>query len=96
VRQRKGADLEPVSGKRPLAGPVPSEVAIGRLDLVPPPRSRLEPTTKFRKGGEPLGMQRANVLGFWSWAFSDLRQNNIRGHLAEYIVGLALECLPDS
>jgi hypothetical protein len=30
------------------------------------------------------------VLGFWSWAFSDLRQNNIRGHLAEYIVGLGL------
>ena len=30
------------------------------------------------------------MLVFWSWAFSDLRQNNVRGHLAEYIVGLAL------
>jgi hypothetical protein len=69
---------------------VPSEVAIGGLELVPPPPARLNPATKLRKSGKPLGSSEANLLGFWSWAFSDLRQNNIRGYLAEYIVSLAL------
>jgi hypothetical protein len=68
---------------------VSAECAIGELSLVPPPPVRLDPTTRFHKGGFLLGEQ-ALVLDFWSWAFSDLRQNNVRGHLAEYIVSLAL------
>jgi len=35
-----------------------------------------------------------DVLSFWSWAFSNLANNNLRGHLAEYLVakdlGLAI------
>jgi hypothetical protein len=68
---------------------VSAECAIGELALVPPPPVRLDPTARLRKGGCSLGEQ-AHVLDFWSWAFSDLRQNNVRGHLAEYIVSLAL------
>jgi len=64
-------------------------VAVGGLAVVPPPPVRLDPITSFRKGGSLLG-ENAHVLDFWSWAFSDLRQNNVRGHLAEYIVGFAL------
>lgn len=29
-------------------------------------------------------------LGFWRWAYSDLRSNAVRGVLAEYLVGQAL------
>jgi hypothetical protein len=72
-----------------LAQPVPAEVAVGGLALVPPPAARLDSTVGLRKGGRSLG-ENAHVLDFWSWAFSDLRQNNVRGHLAEYIVALAL------
>ena len=68
---------------------ISAESAIGRLHLKPPPPTRLDPTTKLRKGDVALG-DSALVLDFWRWAFSDLRQNNVRGHLAEYIVGLAL------
>jgi hypothetical protein len=68
---------------------VSADVAVGGLAFVPPPPVRLDPTTSFHKGGSLLG-EHAHVLDFWSWAFSDLRQNSVRGHLAEYIVGLAL------
>ena len=71
------------------AQPVSAELAVGKLALVPPPATRLGPTVGLREGGRDIDGD-ANVLDFWSWAFSDLRQNNVRGHLAEYIVGLAL------
>ena len=71
------------------AQPVSAELAVGELALVPPPATRLGPTVVLREGGRPLA-ENAHVLDFWSWAFSDLRQNNVRGHLAEYIVALAL------
>jgi hypothetical protein len=69
--------------------PIPAELAIGGLALKPPPPARLDSRTRLRKGGSFLA-EHADVLDFWSWAFSDLRQNNVRGHLAEYIVALAL------
>lgn len=86
------ANLEPKRGTEAASKPVqpvPAELAVGGLALVPPPAARLEPSVALRERGRPLG-QNAHVLDFWSWAFSDLRQNNVRGHLAEYIVGLAL------
>lgn len=44
----------------------------------------------FTYDGRDLG---ANLRGFWSWACSDLLSNAMRGVLAEYIVGLALDCV---
>jgi hypothetical protein len=44
-------------------------------------------------GREPIAGGRAEVLDFWRWAFSDLRDNISRGVLAEWIVGLALGCV---
>lgn len=67
-----------------------AECAIGELALVPPPPVRLDSAARLHKGGCPLG-EHVHMLDFWSWAFSDLRQNNVRGHLAEYIVSLALD-----
>lgn len=32
----------------------------------------------------------AGLLGFWRWAYGDLRGNGVRGVLAEYLVGQAL------
>ena len=72
-----------------LNQPVSADVSVGRLAFIPPPAARLDPTAGLRKGGCLVG-EKASVGDFWAWAFSDLRQNNVRGHLAEYIVGLAL------
>lgn len=45
---------------------------------------------RFTHQGQPAG---GHLLGFWSWAYSDLLSNATRGVLAEYIVGLALGCV---
>ncbi len=37
-----------------------------------------------------------SVNSFWSWAYSSLAANNLRGHLAEYIVASALGVADDS
>jgi hypothetical protein len=39
-------------------------------------------------GSEPLGD--ATVLDFWRWALGDLRMNNARGHLVEFLVARAV------
>src|SRR3954447_9801501 len=39
-------------------------------------------------GSEALGP--ARVLDFWRWALGDLRMNNARGYLVEFLVGRAL------
>jgi hypothetical protein len=39
-------------------------------------------------GSEPLGA--GNVLDFWRWALGDLRMNNARGYLVEYLVAQAV------
>jgi hypothetical protein len=50
-----------------------------------------------KTGAEPLVHQgnlvNAQLRDFWSWACSDLVSNALRGMLAEYIVGLALDCV---
>jgi hypothetical protein len=51
--------------------------------LIPAPAQRLEGTDRFA-GAD------ATVLDFWRWAFSDLRDNTLRGVLAEFLVALAL------
>lgn len=40
-------------------------------------------------GNEALGPGR--VIDFWRWALGDLRMNNTRGHLAEYLVARAVD-----
>jgi hypothetical protein len=56
----------------------------------PLPALPLKPLT----GAEPLHINRTpvgtEVLDFWRWAVSDLAGNNLRGHLAEFIVAKAL------
>jgi hypothetical protein len=54
----------------------------------PGPVVAQEPTKKFRSqpGGSPPG----TIGEFWSWAFSDLKENTTRGVLAEYLVAKAL------
>jgi hypothetical protein len=50
-----------------------------------------------RNGDDPFthGDVKADLLGFWRWSCSDLLSNVMRGVLAEYIVGLALDCVRD-
>ena len=55
---------------------------VGHWSKPPPPR-RLH-------GEEVLAGTDATVADFWRWAFSDLRTNNLRGVLAEYLVACAL------
>ena len=52
--------------------------------LVPPVRKALTGRMRF------LGLRRARVEDFWQFALGDLRMNNARGYLAEYLVGTAL------
>jgi hypothetical protein len=42
----------------------------------------------FRLGGEVLPQ---SVLDFWRWAYSNLAANNLRGHLAEFLVASDLK-----
>ncbi|MBD1870313.1 hypothetical protein H6F95_24070 [Cyanobacteria bacterium FACHB-471] len=41
--------------------------------------------------GTEVIMDDVAVYDFWSWAYSDLLMNIVRGAFAEYLVGLALE-----
>lgn len=51
--------------------------------LVPAPAQALE-------GTDPFAGLDATVVDFWRWAFSDLRDNTVRGVLAEFLVAAAL------
>jgi hypothetical protein len=53
------------------------------MTLTPPPATRLS-------GDEPFAGLDANVLDFWRFAMSDLRTNNVRGYLAEFLVARAV------
>lgn len=46
-------------------------------------------TEAFTLRGHGLGVQ---LLDFWRWSSSDLAGNRLRGLLAEFIVGQALDC----
>jgi hypothetical protein len=52
--------------------------------LAPAPPQLLEGTDAF------AGLD-ATVVDFWRWAFSDLRDNTVRGVLAEFVVATALK-----
>lgn len=41
-------------------------------------------------GSEPFDGLDATVLDFWRWAMSDLRVNNVRGYVAEFLVARAV------
>lgn len=44
---------------------------------------RLSGDENFRSGSDPLEV---SVLDFWQWSASSLAANNLRGHLAEFLV----------
>jgi hypothetical protein len=44
-------------------------------------------------GDERFSTGEATVLDFWRWALGDLRTNNARGYLAEFLVARALDAL---
>lgn len=78
--------------------PLPTTTA---LDTVPrmtnaPPDGWLVPTPPQLLAGSDrfIGSDGSNtglsVTDFWTWAFSDLRDNSLRGILAEFLVGTAL------
>ena len=52
--------------------------------IVPPPASALDGSDHF------IGLD-ATVADFWRFAMNDLRMNNARGYLAEYLVAKALD-----
>ena len=52
--------------------------------LVPPISAPLSGAEHF------VGMEETTVRDFWQFALGDLRMNNARGYLAEFIVGKAL------
>lgn len=58
------------------------------------------PATARKTGVEmivaPDGGPLDNVLGFWRWSSSNLLDNTMRGLLAEYLVGLAMDCVGTS
>ena len=51
--------------------------------LIPPDLPRLSGSEKFSEG-------ESSVLEFWRWAMGDLRMNNARGILVEYLVAQAV------
>lgn len=60
-----------------------SDSAISEGWLVPGPPQLLEPGDRFS------GLDAA-VVDYWRWAYSDLRDNTVRGVLAEFLVASAL------
>ena len=75
--------VSPHSGGDPLrryAPPMEDEIHW----LVPPVSAQLSGDEEFQ------GMTGATVRDFWQFALGDLRMNNARGYLAEFIVGKAL------
>lgn len=48
------------------------------------------PTAPDLSGAEPFDGVDAVVLDFWKFAMSDLRTNNVRGYLAEFLVATAV------
>lgn len=64
------------------------------------PPNQTSPATELKTGAEPIldstGMEVGTTLGFWQWSSSNLLDNTRRGLLAEYLVGLALDCATDT
>ena len=58
-----------------------SQVPDGWLKPAPP---------QLLEGSDAFAGLDATVVDFWRWAFSDLRDNTVRGVLAEFLVAAAL------
>jgi hypothetical protein len=54
-------------------------------DQLPP-----QAPTRADPDAEIVGVPGAHLLDLWQWAYSDLVSNDIRGVVAEYLVGSAL------
>lgn len=54
---------------------------------LPEPLPQLRCSDSFRVEGDAAGF---SVVEFWAWALGDLRMNNARGFLAEYLVARAV------
>lgn len=52
--------------------------------------SLVPPTAPELSGAEPFSGLDASVADFWRFAMSDLRTNNVRGYLAEFLVARAV------
>ena len=52
------------------------------------PHSSTDPS-RVLAGDEPLAGTRLTVLDFWRWSASNLLDNTLRGHLAEFLVASA-------
>jgi len=48
------------------------------------------PAARDLQGDEPFTGVDATVLDFWRFAMNDLRTNNVRGYLAEFLVARAV------
>ena len=64
-----------------------------RMEDEKPAHSRKSGREPFESTGQPL---HASLVDFWSWHASGLLTNTLRGSLAEYIVGLAIDVDMDS
>ena len=92
VRSRyANLEAEPFGGLRKRAFPVSNRQArqygtamADEAWIVPPPASALDGSDHF------IGLD-ATVADFWRFAMNDLRMNNARGYLAEYLVAKALD-----
>ena len=49
----------------------------------------VDPAEKF-VNAEGSNVSESKILDYWVWAFSDLVGNTERGHLAEYLVSMAV------
>lgn len=56
-------------------------------------KKTVAPESGFRVGSEELSFR---LIDFWRWAFSDLKQNALRGTLAEFLVAQATGAMPPS
>lgn len=63
-----------------------------RVDLVclHRPMAFNPPLAQALSGAEPFDGIDASVIDFWRFAMNDLRTNNVRGYLAEYLVARAV------
>lgn len=61
-----------------------------------PSGTHMDPHEPIEEFSPFIGTDRvptATILDFWRWAHSDLLMNSERGLVAEFVVGLALDCL---
>jgi hypothetical protein len=60
------------------------------VDIAPPPDGLRPAKLRPLEGDDRFRGADSSILEFWRWAFSDLRDNTVRGIVAEYLVALAI------